>query len=102
VQLLYGLFGPKIETHGPVHVFLTAKGGFIHFNLGNVPGTFGSFTSSVENLRENNVSAAFYPGGGVEGNLGPIGLRFDVGDDIYFNSGTHHNLRIAFGPIIRF
>jgi hypothetical protein len=102
VQLLYGLFGPKIESHGPVHIFLTVKGGFIHFNLGNVPGTFGSFTSSVENLRENNVSGALYPGGGLETSIGPIGLRLDVGDDIYFNDGAHHNLRVSFGPIIRF
>ena len=26
----------------------------------------------------------------------------DVGDDIYFSSGTHHSLRVAFGPYIRF
>jgi len=102
VQLLYGLFGPKIESHGPVRIFLTLKGGFVHFNLGNVPGTFGSFTSSVENLRENNVSAALYPGGGLETSIGPVGLRLDVGDDVYFNNGAHHNLRVAFGPIIRF
>jgi Outer membrane protein beta-barrel domain len=102
VQLLYGLFGPKIESHGPVRVFLTVKGGFIHFNLGKVPGTFASFTSSVENLRENNVSGTLYPGGGLETSIGPIGLRLDVGDDIYFNSGAHHNLRLAFGPVIRF
>jgi len=102
VQLLYGLFGPKIESHGPVRIFLTVKGGFIHFNLGNVPGTFGSFTSDVENLRDNNVSGALYPGGGLETSIGPVGLRLDVGDDIYFNGGAHHNLRIAFGPVIRF
>jgi len=71
----------------------------IHFEE---PGTFGSFTSSVENLRANNVSGALYPGGGLEATLGPVGLRLDVGDDIYFNSGAHHNLRVSFGPIIRF
>jgi hypothetical protein len=102
VQVLSGLLGPKVESHGPVRIFLTVKGGFIHFNLGNVPGTFGSFTSSVENLRANNVSGMLYPGGGLEASLGPVGLRLDVGDDIYFNSGAHHNLRVSFGPIIRF
>ena len=39
---------------------------------------------------------------GLEGHLGPVGLRLDVGDEIYFASGTHHNLRLAFGPYIRF
>nr|HEX4003328.1 hypothetical protein [Candidatus Acidoferrales bacterium] len=54
----------------------------------------------VENRRQNNVSGALYPGSGLEANLGPVGLRLDVGDDIYFNSGTHHNLRVAFGAVI--
>jgi hypothetical protein len=31
-----------------------------------------------------------------------VGIRFDIGDEMYFNSGTHNNLRIAFGPYIRF
>ncbi len=43
-----------------------------------------------------------YPGGGIEGHIGPIGLRLDVGDEIYFNNGTHNNLRASFGPYIRF
>ena len=28
--------------------------------------------------------------------------RLDVGDEIYFNNGSHHNLRVAFGPVFRF
>jgi hypothetical protein len=31
-----------------------------------------------------------------------VGLRFEMGDEIYFNNGGHNNLRITFGPIIRF
>jgi hypothetical protein len=42
------------------------------------------------------------PGGGVEGTLGPLGLRLDVGDEMYFNNGTHHNLTVKFRPYIRF
>lgn len=102
IQLLHGLFGPKLQSRGPVKVFVTVKGGFIHFNLGAVPATFNTFTSSVENLRLNNVSGVLYPGAGVEAKLGPLGLRLDVGDEIYFNSGTHHNLRVAAGPVIHF
>jgi hypothetical protein len=78
------------------------KGGFVNFRFDNRPATFDTFQSSVEGLRSTNVNGMLYPGGGLEGHLGPIGLRLDVGDDIYFNSGTHHNLRVAFGPYIRF
>ena len=50
------------------------------------------------------MNAALMPGGGIEGEIGPIGLRLDVGvgDEMYFNNGTHHNLTVMFGPFIRF
>lgn len=53
------------------------------------------------NLRAQNMNAALMPGGGVEGFIGPVGLRLDVGDEMYFNHGTNH-LKITFGPCIRF
>jgi hypothetical protein len=102
MRVLHGLFGPKIQTKGPVKFFLTAKGGFVNFRFDPVPASFGTFTSSVDNLRTTSVSAAFYPGGGFEAYIGPVGLRLDVGDEMYFAGGTHHNLRISFGPQIRF
>jgi len=98
-----GLFGPKLETnHGPVRFFLTAKGGATSFGFSSLPVTFGNFFSSVGNLRTQDVIAEFYPGGGIEGFIGPIGLRVDVGDEMYFASGTYHNFRLTFGPTIRF
>ena len=45
---------------------------------------------------------AVYPGGGVEGFFGPVGLRLEVGDDIYFDNGARNNIRVTFGPTIRF
>lgn len=102
MRVLHGLFGPKIQTKGPVKLFLTAKGGFVNFRFDPRPASFDTFTSTVDNLRTTNVSAAFYPGGGVEAYIGPVGLRLDVGDEMYFAGGTHHNLRISFGPQIRF
>lgn len=103
LRLLQGLFGPKLQTpRGPLRAFLTVKGGFINFRLDPRPGTFATFASSVENLRSNDVSGVLYPGGGFEAHLGPLGLRLDVGDEIYFNNGAHHNLRVSFGPMIRF
>jgi hypothetical protein len=67
-----------------------------------LPATLGTFFSSVNGLRADNVNGVLYPGGGLQGHLGPIGLRLDVGDEIYFNHGTHNNLRAAFGPVFRF
>jgi hypothetical protein len=103
MRILHGEFGPKVELgHSAFHPFVTLKGGFVNFRLNNAPATFSTFVSSVDNLRRNNVDAVLFPGGGLEGHLGPLGVRLDVGDEIYFNHGAHHNLRVAFGPVIRF
>ena len=104
MRTLHGEFGPKVNLgeHWHVHPFVTLKGGFVNFRLNNEPATIGTFFSSVDNLRRKNVNGVLYPGGGLEGHLGPVGIRFDIGDEMYFNSGTHNNLRIAFGPYIRF
>jgi hypothetical protein len=103
VRILHGLFGPKFQTDsGPIRLFATAKGGFINFRFDPVSSAISGFTSSVEDLRDNNVDGVFYPGGGLEAFGGPIGLRVDVGDEIYFNSGAHNNLAVGAGPTIRF
>ena len=103
LKVLHGLFGPKIiGGHGRIRPFLTVKGGFVNFQVDPRPASFGTFTDSVNNLRANNVSGAVYPGVGIESHLGPLGLRLEAGDEIYFNSGTHHNARVAFEPFIRF
>jgi hypothetical protein len=103
VRVLDGLFGPKLSTNkGPVRLFVTAKGGFMNFNISNAPATLGTVGNTFSNLRGSNVFGVFYPGGGTEAFWGPIGLRVDIGDEIYFNNGGHNNLRISFGPTIRF
>lgn len=103
LKALHGLFGPKLEMgRGRVRPFVELKGGFNKFFFSSCPATFSCFSSEVQNLRAQNVNAVLFPGGGLEGHLGPVGLRLDVGDEMYFNHGTHHNLRMAFGPYIRF
>ena len=103
LKVLHGLGGFKlIGSHHVIRPFLLLKGGFINFELNPKPASFGQFTSSVQNLRSNNVSGVFYPGAGVEGHLGPIGLRLEAGDEIYWTGKPHHNVRIAFGPFLRF
>jgi hypothetical protein len=87
MRILHGEFGPKLDLgHGPFHPFIFAKGGFVNYNLGGAPATAGTFVSSVDNLRAQNVNAVFYPGGGVQGRIGPVGLRLDVGDEMYFRT----------------
>lgn len=96
-----GFFGPKFQlgTNSPVRAFLFAKGGFVRFGFSNAPVTFGNFPTGFSNT---DINGAFYPGGGVEFFLGPIGVRADAGDEIYFSNGAHNNLRLTFGPSIRF
>jgi hypothetical protein len=102
-RVMHGLFGPTITTgHGPIRPFFTVKGGGINFRFDPRPATPGTFFSSVDALRAQDINGVLYPGGGLEGHLGPVGLRFDIGDMIYFNNGAHHNLRMSFGPFIRF
>jgi len=103
LRLLHGLLGPKLALgHSRFHPFVTVKGGFLDSMFDTRPANLNTFVSSADNLRSKNVMGAVYPGAGMEGRAGPLGLRLEVGDEIYFNSGTHHNLRVAFGPYIRF
>ena len=61
-----------------------------------------SRASAITNLRASSLDGVFHAGFGGETYFGPIGLRVDVGDEMYFLNGAHHNLRITFGPTIRF
>jgi hypothetical protein len=104
VRSLDGLVGPKIHVpFGPFHLFVTAKGGFINFNLNTNPAVnIRTVGSTFAGLNGTNIYGVFYPGGGAEAFWGPFGLRLDVGDEIFYNNGAHNNLRVSFGPTIRF
>lgn len=103
IRPLTGLFGPKFETTGPFKVFATGKVGFVDFTVNNSGTVTGpGFSNSVAGVGGSGTHLAVYPGGGIEGFLGPIGLRAEAGDEIYFNNGTYNNLRVTFGPSIRF
>ena len=101
LRTLHGFFGPKFQTgSGPFRVFVTGKVGFENFSVTNNNATTG-FTNSV-GLASGTTRFAVYPGGGIEAFAGPIGVRAEIGDDIYFFNGTHNNLRISLGPQFRF
>jgi hypothetical protein len=98
-----GLFGPMLEpAHGHLRPFVTLKGGFIDFRLSPSLLPYGTEVSSALGIRTSNLNVALYPGGGAEASLGPLGLRLEFGDLVYINNGGHNNLRITFGPILRF
>jgi Outer membrane protein beta-barrel domain len=82
----HGLFGPKLQTSGPFSVFVTAKLGFDHFTANG----FGK------------TDFALYPGGGVQWFPAQhFGIRAEVGDEVYFDNGAHNNLKVSFGPQIK-
>jgi hypothetical protein len=100
LRTLQGFFGPKFQTgSGPVRFFVTGKVGFDNFSVTNATPPAG-FTNAV--TLTNSTRFAVYPGGGIEAFAGPIGVRAEVGDDIYFLNGAHNNLRVSLGPQFRF
>lgn len=100
-RTLHGFFGPKFQTgSGPFRVFVTGKVGFDNFSINNRNATTG-FVNTV-GLTNGATYFALYPGAGIEAFAGPIGLRAEIGDDIFFNGGAHNNLRVTFGPQFRF
>jgi hypothetical protein len=103
VGVTHGLFGPKWQpVGGGFRPFVTLKGGFMDFRLSPGLLPLSNAVSTLLGLRTSNLNAAIYPAAGVEAAIGPVGLRLEVGDEVYFNNGAHNNLRITFGPIIRF
>jgi Outer membrane protein beta-barrel domain len=101
LRLLDGRFGPKFQTGiGPVKAFLVLKGGFINFGFSGLSGT--AFRNQVGNVPNGETDAVFYPGVGLEFFAGKIGLRAEAGDEMYFQNGPNHNLKLSFGPQFRF
>jgi hypothetical protein len=103
IGVTHGLFGPTLEpAKGSFRPFVTLKGGFVDFRFSTSLLPYSNLASAILGIRTSRLNTAIYPGGGLEASLGPVGLRFELGDEIYFNNGGHNNLRITFGPIIRF
>jgi hypothetical protein len=101
-RVLHGLFGPKFQTTGPVRLFAVVKGGFVNFRVETTAITLGNVPSVFNGVVDGDTHPAFYPGGGIEAFAGWFGVRGDIGDEMYFANGTHHNLRFSVGPVFRF
>ena len=95
---LHGLFGPKFNFGtGNTNLFATGKVGFVNFGTSDQ-----TLAQAFGNVDAGNTRFAVYPGVGVEGFWGHIGLRAEVGDEIYFSGGARNNLKISLGPHFRF
>jgi hypothetical protein len=100
VRLLHGLFGPKLQTTGPVRVFAVFKGGFINFGVSQ--SLFTIFSGGSASIQDGETRGALFPGAGVEFSRGRISLRFEAGDEMFFANGANHNFKFMAGPQIRF
>ena len=99
---LTGLFGPKFQTSsGPFRAYVTGKVGFVNFSVTDQNPPAG-FVGALGAVNDGDTRFALYPGGGVEGFWGPIGMRVEVGDEIYFSNGARNNLKVTAGPVFRF
>jgi hypothetical protein len=102
LRLLHGTFGPKFMTNvGPVRAFAVLKGGFLNFGVSGANAANG-FTNQVGTIVGGDTNGVFYPGGGVEFFAGPIGLRIEAGDLMYFDRGANNNFSLTVGPTFRF
>jgi hypothetical protein len=50
------------------------------------PAMFSTFASTVGNVRSQDANGVFYFGGGLEGHIGPVGLRLHAGGEMYCNN----------------
>lgn len=103
IGVTQGLVGPVLEpVKGWFRPFVTLKAGFVDFRLSPSLLPVPNAVSTLLGIRTSSLNAAIYPGVGLEASLGPVGIRLESGDEIYFNGGAHNDLRITFGPIVRF
>lgn len=97
LRLVHGLFGPKFDFgHGAFRPFVTLKGGILNFN------TSTTATGTFSGIKNGDTNGVFYPAGGIEGFIGWFGVRFEAGDEMYFDNGANHNFRFTAGPQFRF
>lgn len=104
VHTFHLFVGPRYTflSESRIHPFVQLKAGFADFMFNNVPSGSTSVSNALQGLIQTNINPAILAGGGLEGKVGPIGLRLDVADEVYFNHGPQQGVRATFGPYIRF
>ena len=102
VRMLHALFGPKIQTKGPLHLFLLAKAGLVNFGVSG-PATPGAINNQFGSIVNGDTNIAAYPAVGIEFNLWKVSIRAEAGDELIFlHRNTTNNIRATVGPQIRF
>ena len=100
--VVHGNGGLKLQLKGGSY-FLFLKGGILAFQPEvRTTSLIGTLISNAPPTGTDFSEAVFYPGAGIGFHAGPLGIRVDAGDEIFWDRGTHHNLRITFGPTFRF
>jgi hypothetical protein len=95
------LAGPKFNFGSDrLRPFFTIKGGWVNFTATNLPPP--NFVSDLGRLTSGGRSFAMYPAFGLEGFRGPWGVRFELGDELYYDGNIRSNLRVTLGPQFRF
>jgi hypothetical protein len=103
VSTLHALVGPRYTIgNRRIRPFVELKVGLIDYRFGPLASGFTSFSNQVALLRNDSLNGALLAGGGLDGKVGPVGLRFDVGDEMYVNAGVHSGLKVTIGPYITF
>jgi hypothetical protein len=97
--------GLKVQTRGG-SVFGFIKGGINQYRTESQIQTVAGAPVTVSTVRFPDATfskGVLYPGVGLGFHAGPLGIRFDVGDEItWVNGSTNNSLRITVGPTFRF
>ncbi len=104
LRVLRGLGGMKFDKRlsKQIRAFAAVKVGFLDFTS-STPNIRQGFTNPLTPITGGGTDFVVYPGGGLEYSFGRLGLRLDVGDDLYFDHGhRYNNIRATFGPTFRF
>lgn len=102
--IIHANAGLKLQSRGGSY-FVFLKGGANWYNPERTttvvtgPTITATTTPGVVNSFSKGI---LYPGAGIGFHAGPLGIRLDVGDEIFWSNGAHNNLRVTFGPTIRF
>jgi outer membrane protein with beta-barrel domain len=103
VSTLHALLGPRYNLgNRRIRPFVELKVGLIDYRFGPLAFGFTSFSKQVALLRNDNFNAALLAGGGLDGKIGPVAMRFDIADEMYINAGVHSGLKLTIGPYVRF
>jgi hypothetical protein len=102
LAILHANGGLKFQLKDGSYFFFV-KGGVLNF-MPQVRTTsvIGAILNNNGIATSDFTKGTLYPGAGIGFHAGPLGIRLDAGDEIYWNHGTKNNLRITFGPTFRF